>query len=77
MAKRRRLHDLTPADVSRITQRAALVEAEYLHRHRHLNDEDAMTLKVLSIMTAADSLLEADGGDGRQSVHRESPSPDQ
>lgn len=53
------------------------MEAEYLHRHRHLNDEDAMTLKVLSIMTAADSLLEADGGDGRQSVHRESPSPDQ
>ncbi len=54
------------------------MEAEYLHRHRHLrelNDEDAMTVKVLSIMTAADSLLD-DGGDGRRSPRKDSPSPD-
>jgi hypothetical protein len=74
MAKRRRLQDLTPGEISRITQKAALMEAEYLHRHRHLNDEDTMTLKMLSIMTAAEGLLEMDGG--RPSLRIESPFPD-
>ena len=50
------------------------MEAEYLHRHRHLNDEDTMTLKMLSIMTAAEGLLEMDGG--RPSLRIESPFQD-
>jgi hypothetical protein len=57
MAKRRRLQDLTPSEISRITQKAALVEAEYIHRHRPLNDDDTVTLRMLSIMTVAESLL--------------------
>jgi hypothetical protein len=77
MAKRRKLQDLSPGEISRITQRAALVEAEYIHRHRPLNDDDTMTLKVLSIMTAADSFLEIEGSDGRRPPRPDSPSLDQ
>lgn len=61
MAKqRRRLQDLKPNEVSRITQRAALVEAEYIHRHDPINDEDAMTLKLLSVLVAASNTLDGD-----------------
>ena len=64
MANRRRLTELTPSEIARITQRAVLIEAEYINQHDYspMNDDDSMTLRMLSILTATGMVDGSDGG---------------
>lgn len=54
-----RLAELTPADVARITQKAALVAAEYERLHgRYLNGDDALTVQLLAVIEVIDEVLD-------------------
>jgi hypothetical protein len=61
-----RVSDMSPVDVVRITQKAALVAMEY---ERHCGDtldaEDKQTLRILSVMAVAGDVLARDG-DGHE-----------
>lgn len=64
---------LSPADLALITQRAALLEAEFMHRTRELhveiNDDDRNTLKILSTTIALQTTLTRyDGGVDRGKI---------
>ncbi len=53
-----RVEDLSPSDVVRITERAALVVAEYEQkRARSLDDDDRLTLRILSVLAVSDDLM--------------------
>lgn len=66
MPNRMRLTDLTPSEISRITQKAALVEAEFRFLHQRsgapLNEDDSVTLRTLSVFTVANSIIDGDDG---------------
>jgi hypothetical protein len=54
-----RVEDLSPSDVVRITERAALVAAEYERTRSRglLADDDRMTLRILSVLAVSDDLM--------------------
>jgi hypothetical protein len=52
----RRVSDMSPGDIQRLTQRAALIAQEYeRHCGEYLTEDDRQTLLILSVMTLADT----------------------